>query len=726
MKKQFRIIILSIFLVVFLCVFVNCNEIWFLKFNLDSEFSLLINENGKVINYIPLNQTAIDKYNDSAFLNVSIDKILKDFVEENEILNLTVIDDNKKRIVKYEKMINNIVREVNNNVVPTFMDVTDDEVRAYNMVTMNNVIDAKQIVYNELNIDIGSDNAFKTDMISHKKIMDVNQISTAIRVSQEMYVDGTDNVILVGVNANADAYSAASFAGILDAPILLVNSIDTVLPENVKTEINRLGAKKIYIIGGNDVVSKKLEDSLKLSYAVERISSSSEIGNAIEIAEYVNLLSEIDSVIVAPYKENLIDSALMAYVSAKYNIPILYSDSSLLNSEVSNFINSNKNIKNVYVVGGSSFYDAISSKINVAKVNLSGLNRYVTNANIINYFDLNFSNIILTNSENDIMYSSQLANKTNSVIIYTRGELVNEQINLLDNKNINNVYYLGDSDIKYAFRDLMFQINKLNYSSVEELLFMKSRVVFYIPHQDDETSFHSQTILNAIRYLGAENVFLVFMTDGNSSRKIYDKEIAQWLHSKNLTFSKARDLESIEALMVLGVPRDNIKFVEELEFVNQKRFVDGSLRYNIENLKKVMMAFDNKYGGDITHFSYTPYFDGHYDHKSLGQALTELYFDSTIDDDSFSSVYFIIRSDIIQVYPDIDHYTNYQNKLLKLTYNNDVENKKILDAIDVFKDNKENGKIGIGYRSGKKAFDYIYEKAKNNMLETPIHIPFIR
>jgi len=139
-----------------------------------------------------------------------------------------------------------------------------------------------------------------------------------------------------------------------------------------------------------------------------------------------------------------------------------------------------------------------------------------------------------------------------------------------------------------------------------------------------------------------------------------------------------------------------------------------------------MMAFDNKYGGDITHFSYTPYFDGHYDHKSLGQALTELYFDSTVDDDSFSSVYFIIRSDILQDKPDIDHYTNYQNKLLKLTYNSSVENKKILDALDVFKDNKEIGKIGIGYRSAKDVQDYVYEKAKNNMLETPIHIPFIR
>ena len=70
----------------------------------------------------------------------------------------------------------------------------------------------------------------------------------------------------------------------------------------------------------------------------------------------------------------------MSFISAKEGIPIIYSSSSRLSSGISTFLTEN-NISKVYLVGGSSFYNAVKGSIGENKiVNLSGGSRYDTNS----------------------------------------------------------------------------------------------------------------------------------------------------------------------------------------------------------------------------------------------------------------------------------------------------------------------------------------------------------
>ena len=758
----------KIFLLVFVCflciglvsfIWSKYNEIWFLKFNLDSEFSLAIDGNNKVIQYIPLNDNAMNKYTDNDFINISIKRVLEKLVDDSiDVLSLSVIDDNNNKINKRKNKVISIVKNINNKVNPSFLDVTDEEIEVYNKFTRINVSTAAEDVYDDLNINIGSDKAGKSNMISHKKLSGSDRHVTAINVSKEVYPDGSDNVILVGeknVDGDlttdlADGYLASSLANVIDAPVLFVNNNS--VGSSLSAELDRLNAKTIYLIGGSAVISDNVKNSLDNDERdVIRLTASGngystdtgKIGTSITVAKEVKKHKSFNSIILAPDKTDLIDSALMSFISAKEGIPIIYSSSSSLSSGISTFLTEN-NISKVYLVGGSSFYDAVKGSIGENKiVNLSGGSRYDTNSNIISEFYDSFDSVVVVNSDVELVISSQLANKTNSIVMYTNdnndNEFVDSQINLIRNNDIDNLYYLGNSKVKVAFRNMMYQINKSNCNdSVECLLFMKSRAVFYIPHQDDETSFHSQSILNAIKNLGAENVFVVFMTDGNSSVVTKDKILIERLKEVGRTFTEQRDLESTNALLDFGVLPENIQFVEDLDFVNQSRFVDGNLRNNINSLKKVMIAYDNKYGGDITHFSYTPYFDKHYDHLSLGQALMELYFDSTIKDDSFSNVYSVIRVDVNEKYPGIDNYKNYSKKLLTLNYYNDDFKNRTISAIGRFVHPEEDVKfgdikitgtsdVGIGYASGRGAFDtFIRDYLDTDSLYTPIHVPFYK
>lgn len=107
-----------------------------------------------------------------------------------------------------------------------------------------------------------------------------NRYKTAIEVSKKGW-DYADNVILVNNSAIADALAATPLADELNAPILLTekNKLNT----ETKAEISRLGAKNIYLIGGESVLSESLV--AQIDGNVYRISGNSREKTALEIAK---------------------------------------------------------------------------------------------------------------------------------------------------------------------------------------------------------------------------------------------------------------------------------------------------------------------------------------------------------------------------------------------------------------------------------------------------------
>ena len=88
-----------------------------------------------------------------------------------------------------------------------------------------------------------------------------NKIETAVESSKELYPSGTNVVVLANADRFTDVLAANPLAAQENASSLLTNKDK--LATNTLKEIERLGAKKIYISGGYEAVSKKVVDELK-------------------------------------------------------------------------------------------------------------------------------------------------------------------------------------------------------------------------------------------------------------------------------------------------------------------------------------------------------------------------------------------------------------------------------------------------------------------------------
>lgn len=117
-----------------------------------------------------------------------------------------------------------------------------------------------------------------------ERIAGMNRYETAQACSRAAYPNGSENVVLAYGSNYADALCGVPLAKLVDAPILLTTK-DTLSEANLY-EIQRLGAKNVYLLGGKGVISEKIEKSLKDSkYNVVRVAGSNRFGTSAQIAK---------------------------------------------------------------------------------------------------------------------------------------------------------------------------------------------------------------------------------------------------------------------------------------------------------------------------------------------------------------------------------------------------------------------------------------------------------
>ncbi|MCL2504547.1 MAG: cell wall-binding repeat-containing protein, partial [Coriobacteriia bacterium] len=127
---------------------------------------------------------------------------------------------------------------------------------------------------------------------SIKRIAGDDRFETAIKVSRENF-EGADAVIIATGMNYADALSASALAGALRAPLLLTRT--EVLSPGVLAEVERLGAKDVYIMGSTAAVSAAVADALAAEgLSVERIGGADRYGTSALIAGKVASLTGPD------------------------------------------------------------------------------------------------------------------------------------------------------------------------------------------------------------------------------------------------------------------------------------------------------------------------------------------------------------------------------------------------------------------------------------------------
>ncbi|MDP2402184.1 MAG: cell wall-binding repeat-containing protein, partial [Actinomycetota bacterium] len=121
-----------------------------------------------------------------------------------------------------------------------------------------------------------------------------DRYETAIAASQEAFPEGAPAVVIATGVQFPDALGGSALAGVLDSPILLTKP--NMLIEPVKAEIDRLGAERVYVLGGEQALTTSVFNALSQMLGADNITR---IGGAdryetadMVAAEVVALLGE--------------------------------------------------------------------------------------------------------------------------------------------------------------------------------------------------------------------------------------------------------------------------------------------------------------------------------------------------------------------------------------------------------------------------------------------------
>lgn len=152
-----------------------------------------------------------------------------------------------------------------------------------------------------------------------------NRYETSAEVSKDTY-EKSDNVILASGETFADALAGGQLSIGLDAPILLTSKGG--LTEDVKAEISRLEAKNIYILGGENTISKEVEESLK-DLKVIRLAGDTRYETSKVIMEETAKLGEYKNLVLVS-GSNYPDALVSANYLVKNDALLLLSDGSSL------------------------------------------------------------------------------------------------------------------------------------------------------------------------------------------------------------------------------------------------------------------------------------------------------------------------------------------------------------------------------------------------------------
>lgn len=99
-----------------------------------------------------------------------------------------------------------------------------------------------------------------------KRISGKDRITTSVEISKSAYTTSENVVLASGFNF-ADALSAGQLASALNAPLLLSSQYK--LDSQTKNEIERLKAKKVYVVGGDNAISKSGVDTTLKSEKID-------------------------------------------------------------------------------------------------------------------------------------------------------------------------------------------------------------------------------------------------------------------------------------------------------------------------------------------------------------------------------------------------------------------------------------------------------------------------
>lgn len=197
-----------------------------------------------------------------------------------------------------------------------------------------------------------------TNDVLPDRIQGNNRYETAVKIAnQYKSLKESKEVILVNASSFADGISATSLSD-GKMPILYVEK--DAVPIATNKELTRRLEKnplKVYLVGGEKVISKNIEDYLKsMSINVERISGANRYDTSAKAATR----SPKKNLIITT-GEDFSDPLYASSLASSHNAKILLTNPNKLDIATSRYLQANKaSIKSITVVGGNK---AVSSNV---------------------------------------------------------------------------------------------------------------------------------------------------------------------------------------------------------------------------------------------------------------------------------------------------------------------------------------------------------------------------
>ena len=262
------------------------------------------------------------------------------------------------------------------------------------------------------------------------RISGSDRISTSLEVSKKFF-NSSDYVIIASGENYSDALVSSSLAKMLNCPIILTNKNH--VRDDVKEELERLKAKHIVFIGGENSVSNDVKSELS-KYNTERISGKDRYEtSALVYEKLINLGLNPNGVVLAS-GEVFADALSAGSISSKDCTPILLTKHDSIPESVRKHIGNN-----VVIIGGeNSVSKSIENKLQNS-VRLNGKNRYETSMKVANYAFKNNDKTILASGEDypDALVASVASNKLQAPIVLSP----KDSSQILYNKT--NVFVIG-------------------------------------------------------------------------------------------------------------------------------------------------------------------------------------------------------------------------------------------------------------------------------------------
>lgn len=262
------------------------------------------------------------------------------------------------------------------------------------------------------------------------RIAGIDRYETAVKVS-EIAFDRADTAVIASGETWPDALCGGVLGSWVDGPLLLIKRDS--IPAAVHAELERLGVRRILLLGDENTLSKNVENSLSRDYEAQRIAGANRVDTSQQIGKWIEK-EYLDRITLGggnPFyvsSKNFAD-ALSAppLVNNYYNYPgILY----LLDEPV---MYATASVK----IGGSR--NGISNHI-------AGSDRYETSALLYGQGNRSLESILLVSGENfpDGLASGPMSTKFHSSILLTQKDsiptVIKERLRTLSGKTI---YIIG-------------------------------------------------------------------------------------------------------------------------------------------------------------------------------------------------------------------------------------------------------------------------------------------